>query len=227
MRRLAFAAFAWMLAAAAHGDDPAAEAREHSEAPAAAGAEAAPQYRADAHYALLDAPDATPADADAPPEVLDFFWYGCPHCFSLEPHLAEWIEAHAATARVRHVPAVFSKRWVPGARLYYALEELERLDLHAAVFRLVHEQGRPLKSADGIARMLEPFGLDPDAFAAAFRGEAVSAKVKAAEELPGRYGITGVPALVVAGRYLVTTRHAGGDHPEMLAIAGWLLETRP
>ena len=216
MRRPALFALAWTLAAAAH-----------AEAPEAAAAEAAPKYRADAHYALLDEPAAPPADANAPSEVLDFFWYGCPHCFSLEPHLAEWTEARAATARVRHVPAVFSKRWVPGARLYYALEELERLDLHAAVFRLVHEQGRPLKSADGIARMLEPFGVDPAAFAAAFRGEAVSARVKAAEELPGRYGITGVPALVVAGRYLVTTRHAGGDHPEMLAIAGWLLETRP
>ena len=210
MRRLALAALAWTLAAAAHAEAP----------------EAAPKYRAGAHYALLDEPDA-PADADALPEVIDFFWYGCPHCFSLEPHLAEWTAAHAATARVRHVPAVFSKRWVPGARLYYALEELGRLDLHATVFRLMHEQGRPLRSADGIARMLAPFGLDPAAFAAAFRGETVSAWVSAAEELPGRYGITGVPALVVAGRYLVTTRHAGGDHPEMLAIAGWLLETRP
>lgn len=211
MRRLALAALAWTLAAAAHAE----------------ASEAAPQYRAGDHYALLDAPAAPAADAEAPPEVLDFFWYGCPHCFSLEPHLAEWTEAHAATARVRHVPAVFSKRWVPGARLYYALEELGRLDLHAAVFRLRHEQGRPLRSAGGIARMLEPFGLDPAAFAAAFRSAAVSAKVEAAEELPGRYGITGVPALVVAGRYLVTTRHAGGDHPEMLAIAGWLLERRP
>ena len=211
MRRLALAALAWTLTAAAHAEAP----------------DAAPKYQAGTHYALLDAPDAPPADADARPEVLDFFWYGCPHCFSLEPHLAAWTEAHAATARVRHVPAVFSKRWVPGARLYYALEELGRLDLHATVFRLMHEQGRPLRSADGIARMLAPFGLDPAAFAAAFRGETVSAWVNAAEELPGRYGITGVPALVVAGRYLVTTRHAGGDHPEMLAIAGWLLETRP
>ena len=216
MRRAALAALAWTLAAAAH-----------AEAPETAAAAAAPKYRAGVHYAPLAAPDAPPADAAAPPEVIDFFWYGCPHCFALEPHLSEWTERHAATARVRHVPAVFSKRWVPGARLYYALEQLERLDLHAAVFHLVHEQGRPLQSADGIARMLEPFGLDPAAFAAAFRSETVSERVTAAQELPERYGITGVPALVVAGRYLVTTRHAGGGHPEMLAIAGWLLEARP
>ena len=217
MRRLVPAAFAWALAAAgpAHGDSP-----------EAAGGAAEPEYRADRHYTLLAEPGA-PADAAAPPEVLDFFWYGCPHCFKLEPHLAEWAEQHADTVRVRHVPAVFSKRWVPGARLYYALEELERTDLHAAVFHLRHEQGRKLQSADGIGRMLEPFGVDPAAFAAAFRGAEVNAKMAASEELPKRYGITGVPALVVAGRYLVTTGHAGGDYPEMLAIAGWLLERRP
>ena len=213
MRRILLAAFAWTLAAAAHADPP--------------DGAAEPRYRADAHYAVLAAPDPAPADAGAGPEVLDFFWYGCPHCFSLEPHLAAWTEEHADAVRVRHVPAVFSQRWVPGARLYYALEELGRTDLHAAVFRLRHEQGRKLQSAGGIARMLEPFGLDPAAFAAAFRSEEVSDKVAAAEGLPKRYGITGVPALVVAGRYLVTTGHAGGDHPEMLAIAGWLLERRP
>ena len=216
MRRALLAAFAGTLAAAAH-----------AESPADADGAAAPAYRADSHYAVLAEPDAAPADAAAPPEVLDFFWYGCPHCFQLEPHLAEWIEQRADAVRVRHVPAVFSKRWVPGARLYYALEELGRTDLHAAVFRLRHEQGRKLLSADGIARMLEPFGVEPEAFAAAFRGEAVNEKMAAAEELPERYGITGVPALVVAGRYLVTTGHAGGDYPEMLAIADWLLEHRP
>ena len=214
MRRALLAALAWTLAAAAHADQPDGE-----------DAAAEPQYQADAHYAVLAEPDA--ADADTLPEVLDFFWYGCPHCFRLEPHLAEWTELRADAVRVRHVPAVFSKRWVPGARLYYALEELGRTDLHAAVFRLRHEQGRKLQSADGIARMLEPFGVEPAAFAAAFRGEAVNGKMAAAEELPKRYGITGVPALVVAGRYLVTTGHAGGDYPEMLAIAGWLLERRP
>ena len=216
MRRILLAALAGALAAAAH-----------AESPERAGGAAAPEYRADAHYAVLAEPDAAPADAAAPPEVLDFFWYGCPHCFQLEPHLAEWIEQRADAVRVRHVPAVFSKRWVPGARLYYALEELGRTDLHAAVFHLRHEQGRRLQSADGIARMLEPFGVEPAAFAAAFRGEAVNEKMAASEELPKRYGITGVPALVVAGRYLVTTGHAGGDYPEMLAIAGWLLEHRP
>ena len=216
MRRILLAALAGMLAAATH-----------AEAPEKAGGAAAPEYRADAHYAVLAEPDAAPADAAAPPEVLDFFWYGCPHCFQLEPHLAAWIEERADAVRVRHVPAVFSKRWVPGARLYYALEELGRTDLHAAVFRLRHEQGRRLQSADGIARMLEPFGVEPEAFAAAFRGEAVNEKMAASEELPKRYGITGVPALVVAGRYLVTTGHAGGDYPEMLAIADWLLERRP
>ena len=216
MRRPLAAALAWTLAAAAHADQPAGE-----------GGAAEAKYRADAHYAVLAEPDAAPADAGALPEVLDFFWYGCPHCFLLEPHLAAWTERHADAVRVRHVPAVFSKRWVPGARLYYALEKLGRTDLHAAVFRLRHEQGRKLQSADGIARMLEPFGVDPAAFAAAFRAEEVNAKMAAAEALPKRYGITGVPALVVAGRYLVTTGHAGGDYPEMLAIAGWLLERRP
>ena len=192
-------------------------------------AEAAlPSYDLGTHYSVI----APPVETQAPEgktEVIDFFWYGCPHCFILEPLLTEWIAERAETVHARHLPAIFSARWELGARVYYTLEELDRLDLHAQVFHLVHEQRRPLKSAAGIARMLEPFDVDPKAFKDIFLGDAMDAHLDAAKKSTKQFkghGLGGVPALAVGGRYLVTSKHAT-SYQELLDIADYLLRENP
>ena len=187
-----------------------------------------PTFDRNTHYSLISPPAETQAP-EGKTEVLDFFWYGCPHCFILEPLLAAWLEERADTVHARHLPAIFSARWSLGARVYYTLMELDRLDLHAKVFHLVHDQGRPLRSAAGIARMLEPFGIDPKAFTDTFLGAEVDARLEAAEKLTEQFkdqGLGGVPALAVGGRYLITSKHAT-SYQEILDIADYLIRETP
>ncbi len=193
-------------------------AEEASEAPA-------PTYQEGRHYAVFRDEPAAPAP-EGKTEVLEFFWYNCPHCNELEPMLSAWFEERADTVQPRLVPAVFNARWAIGARVYYTLEEMGHADLHATVFKLVHEQGRPLKTGESIGRMLEPFGMDPAAFAETFRSQAVSDHLEATRHLPDLYEITGVPALVVDGRYRIGSNNAA-SYQEMLDIADYLVRTDP
>ena len=177
------------------------------------------------NYTVLQ--NAQPAEAaEGKTELIEFFWYGCPHCHKLEPVLKPWLEERTDSVELRLVPAVFSARWAVGARVYYTLELMDRLDLHSVIFSLVHEQGRPLQSGEGIGRMLEVFGVDPDAFAETFRSQAVSDRLEEARELPKTYGIDGVPALAVDGRYLITTRNAS-NYQMLLDIADYLIHEKP
>ena len=185
----------------------------------------APQYEEDQHYTVLE--NVPPAQApEGKTELIEFFWYGCPHCHRLEPLLHPWLKERTDTVHLRLVPAVFSARWVVGARVYYTLEAMDRLDLHPVVFDLVHEQGRPLKTGEGIGRMLEVFGIDPAAFAETFRSQAVTDRLEEARELPEAYGIDGVPALAVDGRYRITTRNAT-NYQMILDIADFLIREKP
>lgn len=177
------------------------------------------------HYTVLEnIPSAEVPEGKT--ELIEFFWYGCPHCYRLEPLLKPWLEERTDTVHVRLVPTVFSARWAVGARVYYTLELMGRLDLHPVVFNLVHEQNRPLQSGEGIGRMLEIFEIDPVAFAETFRSQAVTDRLEEARELPKTYGIDGVPALAVDGRYLITTRNAT-NYQMLLDIADFLIHEKP
>ncbi len=177
------------------------------------------------HYTVFfDAPEAQAPEGKT--EVMEFFWYNCPHCYDLEPFLKEWLEEREDTVHLRLVPTVFSARWAIGARVYYTLVELNRLDLHPVVFKLVHEQGRRLKTADGIGRMLAPFDVDPAKFAETFRSEAVTAHLEATRDLPEAYDLSGVPTLVVDGRYRIGSKNAT-NFEEMLEIADYLVRVKP
>ena len=184
-----------------------------------------PPYEEGQHYTVLENVPPTQAP-EGKTELIEFFWYGCPHCYRLEPLLQPWLEERADTVHLRLVPAVFSARWAVGARVYYTLEEMDRLDLHTVVFELVHEQDRPLKTGEGIGRMLEIYGIDPAAFAATFRSQAVTDRLEEARELPEAYGINGMPALAVDGRYRITADNAG-SYQMFLEIADFLIREKP
>ena len=185
----------------------------------------APQYTEGQNYTVLE--NVPPAQApEGKTELIEFFWYGCPHCHRLEPLLHSWLKERTDTVHLRLVPAVFSARWVVGARVYYTLEAMGRLDLHPVIFNLVHEQGRPLKTGEGTGRMLEVFDVDPAAFAETFRSQAVTDRLEEARELPEAYGIDGVPALAVDGRYRITTKNAS-SYQMILDIADFLVREKP
>jgi thiol:disulfide interchange protein DsbA len=139
-------------------------------------------------------------------EVVEFFWYGCPHCNELEPHIAAWLRKLPADVSFRRVPAVFpnSPKWAPGARTYYALEAMNLLDrLHADVFAAIHVERRRLDDEKVLLEWITGKGVDARDFLAAWSSFGVQSRVRQALEISRRAGLTGVPAIVVDGRYEV------------------------
>lgn len=145
-------------------------------------------------------------------EVLEFFWYGCPHCFALEPDLSAWVKTLPKYAYFRRVPAVFPQtaHWVPMARAYYAAEILGLSDkLHADIFNAIHLSGQDLNNREVLLDFVQKMGVNRKQFAAALDSPEVKARVTKSQSLSVASGIQGVPALVVDGKYQTSITQTG------------------
>jgi thiol:disulfide interchange protein DsbA len=139
-------------------------------------------------------------------EVVDFFWYGCPHCYNLQPSLESWLKRKPADVELRHIPAIFRESWVPHARIYYTLESLGEVDrLHQAVYRAIHAERESLMNASSTAEWAARNGIDSTRWLAAYNSPEVERKVEQARALTRAYSIEGTPSLVVDGRYLTSS----------------------
>jgi protein dithiol oxidoreductase (disulfide-forming) len=139
-------------------------------------------------------------------EVIEFFWYGCPYCYELEPALDAWLKRKPADVVLRRIPAVFRPNWMPQARIYYTLEALGAAErLHRAVYDSYHMDQLATDSADKMAEWAGSHGLDREQWLAAYNSPEVERKVELARELTARYQIRGTPSLVVDGRYLTSS----------------------
>ena len=158
-------------------------------------------------------------------EVIEFFWYGCPHCYNFEPVLDSWVKKLPKDVQFRRVPAIFNEEWAQSARAYYALEAIgEGQRLHKPLFDAVHTGAR-LKVANeaALTEWLGKQGVDTKKFAAAYRSFSVEGKIKRAAQITQAYKIEGVPAMAVSGKYVVITDNIKSfDH--MVAIADYLIE---
>lgn len=135
-------------------------------------------------------------------EVIEFFWFGCSHCGKLEPLLKPWAKQLPADVTFKKVPAILGDSWAPGARLYYALEAMGLLDkLGEAVFDAMLNQRINLGNESILLDWVAKKGVDRKAFADTYKSFSVDAKVKKAAEMTQEYGFSGVPALVVGGKY--------------------------
>lgn len=135
-------------------------------------------------------------------EVLEFFWYGCPHCRDFEPTVNKWVSGLPANVKFSQVPAMFGGAADMHAQVYYALEgmgELERV--HGELFDAMHVKGLKLRTRGEVDAFLQENGVDMAKFAEAMNSFAVAAKVNRARALMRRYGVRSVPTLVVDGRY--------------------------
>ncbi|MEY4882842.1 MAG: hypothetical protein RIS34_696 [Pseudomonadota bacterium] len=152
-------------------------------------------------YLVLDKQVAVEA-AKGKIEVIEFFWYECPHCNAFEPALDAWIKRVPKDLYVRRVPVSFRDDFVPLQRLYYAIEAMGLVDkLHAKVFQAIHVEKQVLKRPEAIADWVTKQGVDTDKFMAQFNSFSVSAKATKATQLQNAYRVEGVPALGVAGRF--------------------------
>jgi thiol:disulfide interchange protein DsbA len=154
------------------------------------------------------------APVDAPAgkvEVIEFFWYACPHCNAFEPRLEPWIKKQSADVVVRRVPVAFRDDFVPLQRLYYTLEALGKVDeLHGKVFRTIHVDHQPLDREDLILAWAAKQGLDPARIKDMYNSFSVSAKARRATQLQNEYKVEGVPAIGIAGRFYTDGSLAGG-----------------
>jgi thiol:disulfide interchange protein DsbA len=136
-------------------------------------------------------------------EVVEFFWYGCPHCNQLQPGLDKWKKTLPKDAVLRLVPAVFAPNWEPGARIFYALQDLGLLDrFHNKVFAAYHQDALDLNNPVVLKAWLTRNRIDVDRFMAAYNGFSTGPRVASGAQLARGYGVKGVPSLGVDGRYL-------------------------
>jgi thiol:disulfide interchange protein DsbA len=167
----------------------------------------------------------TPAQQPTTPdkvEVIEFFSYGCPHCFHLQPLLNEWQTKLPANAVLVKVPVSFGRReWGQLVRAYYTLQatgDLARLD--DKLFNAIHEEGKQLVDLDSLAAWAAENGVEAKKFRQVFTSPEVSEKALRAEQLSRDYKINGVPTMTVAGKY----KAAGRDFPDMLRITRELVD---
>jgi thiol:disulfide interchange protein DsbA len=135
-------------------------------------------------------------------EVVEFFWYNCPHCNAFEPALEAWIKRLPKDVHVRRVPVGFRDEFVPQQRLFYALEAMDLVDkLHAKVFAAIHAEKQVLSKGDAIADWVAKQGVDRAKFLERYNDFSIASKAGKATQLQNAYRVEGVPALGVAGRF--------------------------
>jgi thiol:disulfide interchange protein DsbA len=170
------------------------------------------------HYELLEKPQ--PTESGKRIEVIEFFWYACPHCNALQPSLRAWLKRKPADVEFRRIPAVLQDTWLQLARTYYAFDAMGLIDkLHHELFAAIHEQ----RALDPrlLARDPNPLfdwvaakGVDRQKFVDTYNSFAVNNRTQRATDLTRSYDVPYTPVLVVDGRYLISPSMKGNGNPE-------------
>jgi len=143
-------------------------------------------------------------------EVLEFFWYGCPHCNSLHPHLKSWLMNIPSDVSFRYVPATLRANWVSAAKIFYAIEAIGKTDvLHDKIYDAIHRDKIDLNQESILFDWIEKQGIDRKKFEDTYRSFAVQNQVAKSTQLTRQYQLTGVPALIINGKYITSGRMGG------------------
>ncbi|HEY3326158.1 MAG TPA: thiol:disulfide interchange protein DsbA/DsbL [Novimethylophilus sp.] len=175
---------------------------------------------------FMQTQQAIPTDNPAKIEIVELFWYGCPHCYQLEPTLAVWVKKLPKDVEFKRVPGIARPDWAPMAKAYYAMEMLGVAEkLHVALFDAVHKQRalRPDNDAAIIDWITKQGGLDRKKVEETYNSFSVNTKVMRAAQMFRASGATGVPSLIVEGRYLTSSTLAGGNE-EALKVVEYLID---
>ena len=176
------------------------------------------------HYVRLSTPVAVSVPTGKAVEVIEFFWYGCPHCYAFEPALENWVKKLPADVFFRQVPVGFMAPHQLHQKLFYALEEMGQLaSAHRKVFAAIHQQNRRLNSESDILAFGKEIGLDETKLSAALKSFGTNTKASRAKQLADAYKIDGVPALGVHGRFY-TSGSLAGSNENALAVADFLIQ---
>ena len=173
-------------------------------------------------YLLLSKP--APSEAPAGQiEVVEFFWYSCPHCNEFEPQLEAWAAKAPKDVSLRRVPVSFRPDFEPQQRLYYVLEALGKVAaLHKKVFYAIHVEKQTLNTADLVTAWAQKQGIDKAKFTELYNSFPVNMKARKATQLQEAFIVDGVPALGVDGRYY-TSGSLAGNMARALTVTDHLL----
>jgi protein dithiol oxidoreductase (disulfide-forming) len=176
----------------------------------------------DKDYRLVSPP--LPLESKTKVEVIEFFWYGCPHCYAFEPVIEPWIKKLPTDVMFHRIPAAFSESWVPHARLYYSLEVLGETErLHRLIFDTIHRDHQVLATEATIADFLEKNGVDRKKFTDAYNSFSVQSKFQRSIQLQTAYKIDGVPTMGIDGHYVTAATMVGDSHQAVLPVVDYLI----
>ncbi len=157
-------------------------------------------------------------------EVIEFFWYGCPHCYTFEPLLEKWVKSLPKNIEFIRQPAAFNETWAKHAKAYYTAEALGVVDkIHADFFDAVQNKKEKLETEDQLAKFFAAHGINETEFHEAYNSFLVDTKMRQAPIMASRYGITGVPAIIINGKYK-TNGTLAGSHEKMIEVMNQLIQ---
>lgn len=164
-------------------------------------------------------PQPQPTRDPAKVEVIEFFWYGCPHCYSIEPQVVEWAKRQPATVEFIRVPAVFNPRWALLGRAYYVMQQLKLGDdAHRALFDAIHRDQKNFTDEASLAEFFAGLGVPKEKFHEAFTSFDVDSKVGRANRMTAAYRLEGVPTFIVNGKYRIDGTTAGSEEGMFAAL---------
>lgn len=156
-------------------------------------------------------------------EVVELFWYGCPHCYQFEPSINAWAEKLPSDVHFLRIPAMFGGLWNVHGQLFLTLESMGvKPEVHAAIFNAIHNEHKRLATPDEMADFLAARGIDREDFLKAYNSFAVKSQMEKAKKLALAYRISGVPVMIVNGKYRFDLGTAGGPKGT-LAVADYLI----
>ena len=157
-------------------------------------------------------------------EIIEFFWYGCPHCYAFEPLLEQWVKTLPKNVEFIRQPAVFSEVWGKHAKAYYTAEALGIVDkVHNDFFDAIQNKKEPLDTEASLAKFFADHGVKEADFHDAYNNFGVDAKLRQAPIMASKYGITGVPAIIINGKYK-TNGTVAGSHEKMIEVMNKLIK---
>lgn len=185
---------------------------------AISGSAMAANFFAGKDYTVLPNPGVV--DVKGKIEVREFFWYGCGHCFTLEPHMQAWLRKLPKDVNFVRTPAAMNPVWEQSARGYYVAEALQiRRKIHLPLFHAIHDKGQQIFDQKSQAQFFVKYGVPEAKFNSLYNSFPITAKVSKANQLAKQYQLTGVPAVVVNGKYVVQ-----GDDGKVVQVINYLVE---
>jgi thiol:disulfide interchange protein DsbA len=173
-------------------------------------------------YTKLSHPQPT-VDADKI-EVVELFWYGCPHCHKFQPYVEKWLKTKPDNVSYVRMPAILREDWSLHARAFYTAEILGALDrIHTPLFDAIHNDKRHLFTENKLMEFFQEHGVSNDDFRNTFHSFAVDSKVRRARQMTRRYQVRGTPAVVVNGKYLTGPGMANG-FDNMIKVIDYLVD---